>query len=435
MSSSSSSPERSAMWKVTCRLIPFLFLLYVVNILDRINVGFARLEMLEDLQMSEEVYALGASVFFIGYFLFEVPSNLIMRRTGARLWMARIMITWGLISAAMMFVKGAWSFYLLRFLLGLAEAGFFPGMILYLSYWFPALERSRAVSRFMAAAPIAGVLGNPISGALMQYMDQVAGLAGWQWLFLVEGVPAMMLGVAAWFYLTDRPDLAHWLTPDERNWLTQRMSREERHREDRHGLTLFQAMANRRIWLLSALYFTVAMGSNTFGLYLPKIIDEHFAHRDKFQVGLLAAIPSLAAVISMVLVGIHSDRTGERRWHVAVPAVVAAAGWALSGYCQAEWQVLVALSLAQIGMMSMIAPFWTLPTSFLSGAAAAGGIALINSVGNLGGFVGPNIIGQVKVVTNSFSGGLLAMGIVLFVGGVLALCVRHDPTLETAVQD
>ena len=426
--------ETAVMWKVTLRLLPFMFALYVVNILDRINVGFARLKMTEELQMSEKVFALGASIFFVGYFFFEVPSNLIMRRTGARLWMARIMITWGLISAAMMFVTGRWSFYLLRFLLGVAEAGFFPGMILYLTYWFPALERSRAVSRFMTASPIAGVLGYPLSGAVLDYMDKVAGLSGWQWLFLIEGIPSVLLGVAVLSYLTDRPERAGWLTAVERTWLVERMSREEKHREERHGLTLLRAMAYPRVWLLSALYFTVAMGANTFGLYLPKIVEEHFADRSKFQIGLLAAIPSVVAVISMVVSGIHSDRTGERRWHVAVPAFVAAAGWAVSGWVQSPWLVLVALCLAQAGMMSMLGPFWTLPTAFLSGAAAAGGIALINSVGNLGGFVGLNVMGQVKAATDSFAVGLMAMWLVLLIGGVLAVCVPHDASLENFTQ-
>jgi ACS family tartrate transporter-like MFS transporter len=424
------APPGDVMLKISLRLIPFIFVLYVVNILDRVNVGFARLQMLEALDMSESVYALGGSIFFIGYFLFEVPSNLIMRRVGARLWMARIMITWGLISAAMMFVTGRWSFYLLRFLLGVAEAGFFPGMILYLTYWYPALERSRAVSRFMTASPIAGVLGSPLSGAVLQYMDQVAGLPGWQWLFLIEGIPAIVLGVAVMFYLTDRPERARWLTHAERTWLTERMGREERNREERHGLTLLQAMANRRVWLLAMLYFTVAMGANTSGLYLPKLIAEHFVNRLEFQIGLLTAVPSVTAAICMVLNGIHSDRTGERRWHVAVPAFIAAAGWAISGNAHAQWLVLLSLCLAQSGMMSMLGPFWTLPTSFLSGAAAAGGIALINSVGNLGGFVGPNVIGQVKEATGSFTGGLIALSLMLTVGGVLAVSAPHDPRLE-----
>jgi MFS family permease len=448
--------ERLVFRKVRLRLIPFLFVLYVVNILDRANVAFARLQMVEDLQMSEGVYALGASIFYIGYFLFEVPSNLIMRRTGARLWIGRIMISWGIISAAMMFIRGPWSFYLLRFLLGFAEAGFFPGIILYLTYWFPARERARAVALFMTGSAITGIFGNPISGAILDFMTDVAGLRGWQWLFLLEGIPAVILGFIVFGFLRDRPADAPWLTPQERSWLMERLSREEEHREQQHGLTLLRALGEPRVWLLCLLYFTVAMGSNGFGFYLPTIIDEKFKDlvptivdeylkvylpsflheylegRSKLVIGLLAAVPYLAAIVSMVLVGLHSDHTGERRWHVAVPAFVAAVGWVLSAYCQSPWLTLLALAVAAAGMYSMLAPFWSLPTSFLSGAAAAGGIALINSVGNLGGFIAPNVIGQVKEATNSFTGGMIAMAVVLFLGSVLALCVRHDPNLESS---
>jgi ACS family tartrate transporter-like MFS transporter len=429
-SPSDRSFETALLRKVSLRLIPFLFLLYVVNILDRVNVGFARLQMLEDTHISEQAYGLGASIFFIGYFLFEIPSNLILSRTGVRIWMARIMITWGVISSSMMFVRGPWSFYSLRFLLGLAEAGFFPGMILYLTYWFPARERARAVSRFMTASAIAGIIGGPISGALMQYMDGVAGLAGWQWLFLVEGIPAMLLGVAVLVYLTERPEQAQWLTADERAWLADRMGREEEHRERSHGFTLLRAMASPRVWLLSALYFTVAMGANSFGLYLPPLVNEHFSGSSKLSIGLLSAIPYVAAVVTMVLIGAHSDRSGERRWHVAVPAFLAATGWALAAFVPSPWLAVLSLSLAALGMWSMLAPFWSLPTSFLSGTAAAGGIALINSVGNLGGFVAPNIVGAVKAASGSYAGGLMALAFALFIGGGLALCVHHDPALD-----
>jgi MFS family permease len=352
-------------------------------------------------------------------------------------------------------------------------------MILYLSYWFPARARSRAISRFMVASPIAGVLGNPISGVILRYLDQVGGLPGWQWLFLLEGLPAVMLGIAAWLYLTDRPEHAHWLKPEERDWLAQRMSREEKHREERHGFTIFQSMASPRILLLSALYFTVAMGSNTFGVYLPKIIKAQIQRAqsqvaldqagvpvakpqpndnastsssgtavaspqapaaetkvavDPLRIGILAAIPSLIGMIGMVLGGMQSDHTGERRKHVSGAAFLAAAGWGLSWYCQAgssEWQLVLAMTLAQVGMMSMLGPFWTLPTSFLHGAAAAAGIAFINSLGNLGGFVGQNAMGYSAKATGSYAAGSLALGGVLLVGSVLALLARHDATVET----
>src|SRR5262245_14074355 len=344
--------QRAVMAKVARRLLPFLFLLYVVNILDRVNVGFARLQMLGDLSMGEEVYALGAGIFYIGYLAFEVPSNLILRRTGARRWIGRIMISWGLVTCAMMAVRGPWSFYLLRVLLGFAEAGFFPGIILYLTHWFPARERARAVAFFMAASPVTGILGNPLSGAVMQFLDQVAGLRGWQWLFLLEGLPAVALGFVVLRYLTDRPDQAGWLSPEERDWLAARVGREEQERERQHGLTLWQAAADRRVWLLIVLYFTVAAGSNSFGFYAPKLLQTRFPDVGEFALGLLAAVPNVCAAVCMVLNGAHSDRTGERRWHVAVPALLAAAGWALSAVADSPALFLLGLVLVQVGILS-----------------------------------------------------------------------------------
>ena len=416
--------------KVAIRLIPFLFLLYVVNILDRNNVGFARLRMWDDLGLSEFVFSFGAGVFYVGYSLFQVPSNLILHWMGARRWIGWIIISWGVISACLLFVWNDWSFYALRIMLGMAQAGFFPGMILYISYWFPAQARSRAVAFFMMGSPVAGLLGGPLSGALLQYTNGLGGLAGWQWMFLVEGLPAVVLGIVAWFYLTDRPEQARWLPSTEREWLSARMTREERSRERRHGLSGLRAMADYRVWLLTSLYFTLAMGSNAFGVYLPKILDDQFAGTQGFKLGLLTALPYLAAVIAMFLVGAHSDRTGERRWHVGLSAFVSATGWFLSAYLQTPWLVLLALTLAQVGMMSMMGPFWSMATSFLSGAGAAGGIAVINTVANLGGFVAPNIFGALKKGSGDFSGGELAMALTLLIGGIIALVVRHDPAAE-----
>ncbi len=426
--------ERAVLWKVGLRLLPFLFLLYVVNILDRVNVGFARLQMLPYLGLEgddgERVYALGASIFYLGYIAFEVPSNLILRRVGARAWVGRIMVSWGLVSAAMLFVRGRWDFYLLRFGLGVAEAGFYPGIILYLSHWFPARQRARAVALFMLASPSAGAVGNTLSGAVMQYLDGLGGLAGWQWLFLVEGLPSVLLGCCVWLYLEDRPEQAGWLTPPERDWLTARLSREAKRREEHHGLNRLSALAHRRVWLLVALYFTVAVGSNAFGFYLPTILNARFAGQAPLTIGLLAAVPNLAAVAGMVVIGTHSDRTGERRRHVAFSALLAAAGWATAAAAADPWLALVGLALAQVGMMSMLPTFWALPTSFLSGAAAAGGIALINSVGNFGGFMGPNLLGQLKAAGGGFTAGMLVMAATMLLGTVLALAVRHDPALE-----
>ncbi len=418
--------EAAVMAKVSLRLLPFLFLLYVVNILDRANIGFARLQMLDALHMGEQEYALGAGLFYVGYLLFEVPSNLILRRTGARVWIARILISWGVISSSMMFVRGPWGFGLLRVLLGVAEAGFFPGIILYLSYWFPARERARAVALFMVAGPVSGIFGNPASGLLLQFMNGVAGLGGWQWVFLLEGIPAVLLGVVTYFYLTDRPAQARWLTLPERTWLAQRMENEERHRHDRHGLTLWRAAADPRVWLLIGVYFTVALADNAFGFYMPKLLDDAFSGWSKSGIGLLAAVPSVAAVVGMVAFGVSSDRTGERRGHVAAAAFLGAAGWMLVALAPSPWLILLGLAVASLGMKSMLPTFWTLPTSFLSGAAAAGGIALINSVGNLGGLVAPNVMGQFRVYTGSFVGGSLCMAAALCIGGGLVFLVRHD---------
>ncbi len=431
-SSADDSLERIVFSKVALRLVPFLFLLYVVNILDRVNVGFARLSMLKDLGLSEGVFSFGAGVFYLGYMLFEVPSNLILHRMGARRWISRIMVSWGIVSACMMFVRNEWSFYLLRVLLGVAEAGFFPGIILYISYWFPARERARVVAIFMMGSPFSGIIGYPLSGALLQYTNGLAGLAGWQWLFLIEGIPAVVLGLITWQYLTDRPDDARWLTPTEREWLAKRMARDEQNREQRHGLSRLRAMGDRRVWLMIAIYFTLAMGTNALGFFLPKILEGHFSGASKLRLGLLSALPHLAAVIAMFFVGTHSDRGGERRWHVALPAFVATTGWCLSAYLRSPTLALISLAVAQAGMMSMMGPFWSLATSFLSGAGAAGGIALINTLANIGGFFSPIVMGQLKTSTGSFTAGELTMAVTLAMGGLLALSVRHDPSADSA---
>ena len=424
--------EAAVLRKVTLRLIPYLFLLYVVNILDRANIGIAKLQMLTDLDMSDKAYGFGAGVFYVGYLLFEVPSNLILQRVGARSWIARILVSWGLVSSCMMFVTGPWSFYLLRVLLGFAEAGFFPGIIFYLSHWFPARARGRAVATFMAGGLTASILGNPVSGAILYHMNQTAGLAGWQWVFLLEGIPAVVLGFVTLFYLTDRPEQARWLSTAERAWLTERLEADKQRRDERHGHTLREALAHPRVWLLIAVYFTVAMGDNSFGFFLPSFLKDHFPDSNEQEIGLLAAVPGVVAILGMVVVGLHSDRTGERRWHVAGPAFLAAAGWVLVAFAPSPWFLLLALALTLTGMKSMLGTFWTLPTSFLSGTAAAGGIALINSVANLGGLLGPTVIGQVKTATGSFTNGLLVMAVALCAGGILVLCVRHAPVRPSA---
>jgi MFS transporter, ACS family, tartrate transporter len=417
--------------KVSRRLIPFMFLLYVVAYLDRINVGFAALQMREALGFGDAVYGLGAGIFFVGYFLFEVPSNLVMHRVGARVWMARIMITWGVISMAMMLVRGPWSFYVLRFLLGAAEAGFFPGMILYLTYWFPAAELARAVARFMTATAMAGVVGGPLSGILLG-LGGTAGLAGWQWLFLCEGVPAVVLGVVVLVHLTDRPEDATWLAPAERTWLAARMRHEHTRRAARREYGVLQVLAHRRVWLRGLLYFALVTGIYGIGLWLPQIIKA-FGGLGDLGVGIVSTVPCLAAAAGMVVVGAHSDARDERRWHVALPAFTGAVGLVASASVTAPFGSLAALSLAALGVWSTLGPFWAMSAGFASGSAAAGAIALVNSLGNLGGFLGPYVVGLVKERTHGFGGGLVVLAAGLVVAGVLALVLDDDaerPTRE-----
>lgn len=409
-SSSSSSLTSSTLLKVAWRIIPFICLLYALNILDRTNVGFARIEMEADLPLEGPAFDLGYGMFYVGYLLFEVPSNLLLRRFGARRWIARIMITWGLVSAATMFASDVYTFYALRILLGIAEAGFFPGIILYLSYWFPDRERAKMTAFFMIAIGLSSVLGNPLSGWIMDNFDGLNGWHGWQWLFLLEGIPTSLIGITVLFYLQDSPRDAHWLTEHERQSLIAELAFEDQQRRQQHGADHWQSMLQPRVWLLIAIYFTVAVGTNAGGAHFPKLIKAEFANTSNFQIGLLTALPHLCAIFSMALVGISSDRSGERRWHLAGSALAAAIGWCLVGWGPSPWVVMVGLCIAQAGMMSMLPVFWTLPSLFLSGVAAAGGIALINSVANIGGFLGPNILSQF---------GLWSVAAILLLGAIL----------------
>jgi ACS family tartrate transporter-like MFS transporter len=413
--------DKNTLRKVAWRLIPFVCGMYLLNILDRANVGFARLQMQDDLGLSEATFNLGYGMFYVGYLLFEVPSNLLMRRVGARLWIARIMISWGIISSLTMYASDQWSFYGLRILLGIAEAGFFPGIILYLSYWFPDRERGKMTALFMLAIGLANVVGNPISGFIMQYFDTVAGLAGWQWLFLLEGIPSVVMGVTVLFYLTDYPRDAKWLSDDQRNWLVAHMHGEEQQRLKRHNASHLAAMMQWRVWLLIGIYFTVAVGTNAGGAYFPKLIKGQFEGLSTLQIGLLSALPHLCAVVGMTLVGISSDRRHERRGHLAAAAMMAAAGWSLTAWNPSPIVALIGLCIAQTGMMSMLPVFWTLPTAFLSGAAAAGGIAMINSVANIGGILGPSILGRY---------GLWSMAAIHICGVLLMLGLKAN-TAET----
>ena len=418
----------SAMSKARHRLIPFLFVLYLVAYLDRINVGFASLQMNRELGLSEGVFGLGAGLFFLGYSIFEVPSNLILERVGARVWIARIMISWGVVAMAMIAVRGAASFFAIRFILGLAEAGFFPGIILYLTFWFPPREQARAVALFMTATALAGLIAGPVSGALLE-LHGLAGLSGWQWLFILEGLPAVILGILVLRYLPDGPDEAAWLEVDERAALLLRLESERGCSTQKRQRSLREAISNSTVWILSLVYFAIVFGLYGVTFWLPQIIQS-FGNRSDFGIGMLSAVPFFGAAVAMVFVGRASDLSGERRWHLAVCAAVGAVGLTLASTTHSPFLSLGALSIAAAGIWGTFGPFWAMPPEFLSGTAAAGAIALINSIGNLGGFAGPYVVGMVKQTTHSFAGGMLVMAVSLVAAGMIALTLPV-PVRET----
>jgi ACS family tartrate transporter-like MFS transporter len=404
--------------RVTRRLVSFAFICYVVAYIDRVNVGFVSTILQSELRLSNQAYGFGAGLFFFGYFLFEIPSNLILERVGARRWIARIMIVWGFVSMGMIFVTGERSFYLLRFLLGLAEAGFFPGIVLYLTYWIPAHERARNGALFMTAAPVAMLVGAPLSEALLG-LDGRLGFAGWQWLFLIEGLPAVVLGVVALAILTDRPEQAEWLDPEGRAWLSEQMARERSERVAHAGT--WKSLLDRKLLLLCLIYFLNTTVTYGIFLWLPRMLEEALGRRSF----VLVMIPFAFALVAMVLIGRHSDRTGERKRHVAACALVAAIGLVLAAFFHYSPALLVlSLTICQIGQRSVQPTFWAIPPAFLGGTAAAAGIALINSVGNLGGQLGPWVVGSLRDLTHSHAGGLLLLAGLLVVEAGLVLSLR-----------
>lgn len=417
--------DRDALYrKVGRRLIPFVILLYLVAFLDRVNIGFAALTMNADLGLSPYVYGWGAGIFFFGYVLFEVPSNIILEKIGARLWICRIMLTWGLISAAMAFVQGIWGFYILRFLLGVAEAGFLPGMILYLTYWFPAARRARFVALFMAAVPLASAVGAPISSVILDAADGWLGFKGWQWLFIIEGLPACLLGLAVLVLLPDGPKRARWLTDPERAAIAADLARDRSSSPHHTHHELWPALTDRRVILLGLVYFGVVIGLYGIGLWLPQIIKGMgFSTR---EIGRIAALPYIVSAGAMLVWGRHSDRTGERVLHVALPALISAAGFAGSLYAPSNALALACLGLAAVGIYATLGPFWTLPPMFLGSTAAAGGIALINSIGNLGGFVGPYAVGWIRDSTGSFTAGMGLLAASLAAAAAIALLLGRE---------
>ena len=424
----SQEQSRKIYLKITWRLIPLMFICYIVAYIDRINIGFAKLQLQGVLGVDENVfdsvYGFGAGLFFIGYFLFEVPSNLILQRVGARIWIARIMIVWGIVSSSMMFIGSTTGFYLVRFLLGFAEAGFYPGMILFLTYWFPDKERAHTVALFATGTVVAGIVGSPLSGAILE-LNGSAGLEGWQWLFLLEGIPAVILGLVVILVLPDGPRKAKWLSSTEKAWILSRLDEEALQSKGRAHFRLSEAFMSGRIWLLCFIYFLLTVGIYGYEMWMPSIIKEFYV-KSYSIVGLINAIPYLIAVIVMLIIGYHSDITGERRWHVAIAAFAAAAGFGLSAYLQNPYLAMIALMASLVGLKSAMGPFWALSTTFLSGTAAAGGIALINSVGNLGGFVGPTLVGILNDRTGSIRISLWILAGALLLMGILILSIRRS---------
>lgn len=412
-----------ALSRVRWRLLPFLGLLYVVSYLDRVNVSFAKLTMNASIGIDDATYAFGAGIFFIGYFLFEVPSNLILERVGARRWIARIMITWGLISAATAFVTGPTGFVTMRFLLGIAEAGFFPGILVYLTYWFPSSERARVVGLFMVALPLSGLIGSPLSGELMRLTG--FGLEGWQWMLIIEGLPAVVLGVVCLAFLPDRPSDATWLPADEREWLTGAITAERAGVAQRGHTTLRAALMRPQVWALALAYFGIVLALYGFSFWLPSLISAHGV--ELRYTGWIAALPFLCGAPFMVWWGRRSDRRDERVLHLSAVAVLGFAGFAAASVADSLPVQILCLCLAVMGVYGAFPVFWTLPTAFLTGTAAAAGIALINSLGNLAGYFGPQVVSWLTQGGDDFGPALFALGLAMLVPAAVVLALRPKP--------
>ncbi len=429
--------ETRTIRKVMWRLLPFVFLCYFVAYLDRVNVSFAKLQMDQAFGLSELAFGFGAGLFFIAYFLLEVPSNLALDRFGARLWIARIMLSWGIISGAFAFIRPIasatgispeWWFYILRFLLGIAEAGFFPGIIFYLTLWFPAVYRARVVALFMLAIPFSSIVGGPVSGALLNLTG--AGLDGWQWLFIMEAVPSILMAFGVIFYLTDRPALATWLHEDERTWLDTRLGNEKRNKEAAEHISIGRALSDGRVLACALIYFCLNASSYGVAFFLPTIIKGFGVNN--VQTGLLSALPFVFGAVGMVLLGRASDRSQRRREFVCLSLLLAMIGVGGAGLASSPAVVLGLLCLGQIGVSAMPPLFWPLPSTFLAGTSAAAGIAAINSLGNLSGFFGPYVMGYLKDLTGSFTAGLLALAACALLGAIVVMLLRINPHLEQA---
>ncbi|HYA40797.1 MAG TPA: MFS transporter, partial [Syntrophobacteraceae bacterium] len=415
---SGEAAEARAYARVTWRLMPVLFISYIVAYLDRVNVGFAKLQMMQDLGLSDAVYGLGAGIFFIGYFIFEVPSNIILHRVGARTWIARIMVFWGIVSASTMFVSTARGFYIVRFLLGVAEAGFFPGIILYLTYWYPSYWRGRMVALLIAANPVSGVIGGPASGWIMHSLAGAHGWAGWQWLFVLEALPAVIIGIFVFFYLDDGIRGAKWLSEDEKRILERNIEAEAQEKQ-RHSLR--EAFRSGMVWLMSFIYFCLLTGMYGVTFWMPTIIKATGV-KSVLNVGLLTAIPFAAGMVCMILISRRSDRVQERRWHCAVPAAISCIALIFSAIYGKDTSVaVVLLSFAMAGSLAALPVFWILPTAILGGTAAAAGIAIVNSIGNLSGFLGNYLVGWLTTLTHSTNAGLYVLATAAFLGAALVI--------------
>ena len=440
MPSSPASLEHRAVSKVLWRLVPFMMLLYWFNYLDRVNISVARFQMNGDLKFDDAIFGYGAAIFYIGYFFFEIPSNMLLEKFGARIWIARIMISWGLVSAAFTFVSSAWSFYALRILLGATEAGFFPGMLLFLTYWIPANQRARVGAIFMTSIALACALGQPLSTFILDHMKGVAGLRGWQWLFLLEGICTVLLGFSVYFFMTDKPAQARWLPDDEREWLSNHIASENARTRSGHGShELLHALLSPRVWLLSMIYVSLMFGFYGIIYWTPIIVKdvcsaEYGLLPNDSWYGVLSAIPYVAATLGMIVLGRCSDRMNNRRGFVAGGMTVGALSLIAASQTHSTVWTLVALSTAAIGILGSLAPFWALPSIFLTGTAAAAGLAFINSWGNLGGgFIGLWVMGYMKKEYNTYTYGLLCDAAMLLLGAVLLHFVKaKQPTPQHA---